>query len=353
MNPKVKRFSVFLIAFLILIALFVIFRHCMKNHIIYVDVPEWFDEVQDYMREENYDAVLDVLEDKKISNWQKVDWWYYDYAVALYKAYPEKVRYAIPMLEDAIVFSKNDSAILYHLGKCFYEVGEYGKAIEYFSKSMGKGHNDWLYFSENSTAEFWIIMLNYMKGNDSLVENLLLNSTSKNQDVEYLREIRNGNASLKDICLGSELPLEEKLLCIDFYLVPPYTNDRLSFYAEACEELVPQCDKDTANCLNSHLMSFYLAMGDVDAAENLLKGYEQYSSYIVDSESFLVNELFYKYLSFYFWKKGDAVMANNCLGIFKRYYFKPVDFKFQVSDRLENIPEFFGKNLRFKLLLDE
>ena len=51
------------------------------------------------------------------------------------------------------------------------------------------------------------------------------------------------------------------------------------------------------------------------------------------------------------WKKGDAVKANNCLGIYKRYHFKPVDFKFQVSDRLENIPEFFGQNL--KLLLDK
>ena len=333
---------------LFLIIMFILFVSCKLK--VAVKVPEWYDEVQGYMREENYDAVLDVLEDKKISNWQKVDWWYYDYAVALYKAYPEKVRYAIPMLEVAIGFSENDSAILYHLGKCFYEVGEYGKAIEYFSKSMGKSHNDWLYFSENSTAEFWIIILNYLKGNDSLVENLLLNSTSKCQDVEYLRKIRNGNTSLKDICISSELLLEEKLLCIAFYFRPAYTNDRLSFYAEACEELAPLCDKDTANYLNSHLMFFYLIMGDIDAVENILKGYEQYSSYIVDSKSFMVNELFYKYLCFYFWKKGDAVKANNCLGIYKRYHFKPVDFKFQVSDRLENIPEFFGQNL--KLLLD-
>lgn len=332
---------------LIFTSVFLILSGCKVK----VALPEWFGEVQECMRLEKYDAAIELLESKKIPGRQKTDWYYYDYGVALYKSSPKRTRYSIPMLTTASRFSPHDRAILYHLGKCFYEIGEYKKAEEYFSESLHGTQNDYLIFSEKTGADFWLAILNCMGGNYGLAEEILSKSGG-GAGIEMLRKIHGGEAGLKEICAAEGLALEEKFRCIDFYFNPPDRHENLAAYAENCEAALPLCDKETADFINANLLYFYLTLEKNDSAENLLKNFGDYPMYLIDSENPLVNERFYRNLTFYYWKKGDAAMATSSLENFKRYRFKPVDYKSKGGGgRFKDIQEYFASSEDFQRLL--
>lgn len=345
MNSKIK-YSIGIA--IILAVLFVALLCYTKDLKVYVDVPEWYEDVQSYMQEGNYNAVLNILESNEISEREKYDWWNYNFAVSLYKSHPMEVRYAIPLLEKAERWSRNDSAILYHLGKCFYEVGENRKAIEYFSRTAGASHNEWLWFSEKTSSEFWLVILNNIVGDYQIVDELILKNQKQNSEVDYLSRIRGGEICLKEICSTNMLPLEEKFCCIDFYFNTPDKYEKNGYYANECEKVIPYCDKETANYISAHLFYFYLASQNTKAVEKLLSTYGQYPAYSIHSDEAAVNELFYKHLCFYYWLKGDAMMANYSLDAFKYYCFKLIVYEAKGSDRLENISDFFGKTLDFE-----
>lgn len=320
---------------------------------IKVVLPEWYGQVQEYIKTEKYNEAIEIFENYKISKCQKVDWYYYDYAVALYKANPSKVRYSISMLKNANLYSNNDKAIFYHLGMCFYEIGEYKKAIDYFMRSKNYSHKDYLFLPENIDTDFWLIILNELIGNHNDVEKLIKQNNKGSNEIKLLQQINKGEISLKEICENSELSIEKKIHCINFYFYTPDKYKNIDKYVTECENVLLSCNNEIANYLNANLLYFYLVLNNSNDIENLLKNFGEYPFYLIDSQESLIKEKFYEYLSFYYWKKGDGIMANNSLEIFKRYHFKPIDFKSQVDNRLENIPNFFGNTLDFQFFIKE
>lgn len=326
---------------------------CCLSCKIKIVSPEWYEQVQEYIKTEKYNEAINIFESYKLSKWQKVDWYYYDYAVALYKTNPSKVRYSISMLKNANAFSNNDKAIFYHLGMCFYEIGEYKKAIDYFLRSQNYSHKDYLFLPENIDTDFWLIVLNELIGNHNDVEKLIKQNNNRNSEIELLKQINKGKISLKEICEDSELSIGKKIHCINFYFYSQDKYNNINKYVTECKNVLLSCNNEIANYLNTNLIYFYLLLNDTNEIEKLLKIFGKYPFYLIDSQEFLVKEKFYEYLSFYYWKKGDGIMANNSLEIFKRYHFKPINFKSKADDRLENIPDFFGNTLDFQYLIKD
>lgn len=101
-----------------------------------IEYPSCYKEIQNAMMEKDFEKSIRLLESGIIAKKQKVDWYYYDYAVALYKSNPMNVRKSLSYLKNAYMFNKNSYEINYYMGIFYLELSEYKKAMEYFFKAL-------------------------------------------------------------------------------------------------------------------------------------------------------------------------------------------------------------------------
>lgn len=288
-------------------------------------LPEDYEYIQQMMKNEEYRNVVKYFETNDIKRYQMKDWYYYTYAVALYKLSPERVRYSFIFLTKAERYNKKDFAILYHVGVCYYKMGMYREALKAFTESKKYLISDYLDFQEKTDVDFWLAYLYNCIEDYENVNRILNDSSSDKSEIQYLRSIQNNEEIIEKLICDNTIPLQSKIQCLDFYFnrKDKYTN--IQKYKDICLKYISEADKETTDYLRINLIYFYLALNDIAEAEKVLKKYKTYPFYNIECETDLVNENFYKVLSFYYWKKKNVSRACNSMDIYKSIHERPLN----------------------------
>lgn len=313
--------------------------------------PDYFQDVQYLMEEKEYKSVVKIFENIEIKNSLKKDWYYYNYAIALYKSYPERVRYSFIFLTKAEKYNMNDQAILYHLGVCYYKMGMYERAIERFIECKKYQKKDYLYFNENLDADFWIAYLSNCIGDYEKSSEVLTNSSSENSALSYLKTIRNEEGKIEELLTDEKIDPEIKVYCIDYFFNHENKYSNIERYKNLCIKLIPLADKETVDFLKINLIYFYMALDDIKSAKVLLNGYYDHSFLLLDNNIDLIQESFAMVCSFYFLKKNDISKACVFRDQHEMIHTRPLNMKYQAKNYNQKyVYDYFSSNRDFQYL---
>lgn len=325
---------------------FIIFSYILLsvscNLKVKVEFPKNYNEIQQTIKEKNFSKTLELLDSESISKKQKTDWYYYDYALALYKINPMNVRQACSYLMNAYYFNKKSYEINYLLGKFNFEMADYKKAAKYFSQCSNLNRNEKYFFDEIESWSFYYDVINCLY--------LSNNSKSKvNPDNSIIKEIWDKEISLDYIFSTNDLSITGKILLCECYLkikcnmIPPdfFTEE---FYKNDLTDKV-LCDYIAAKLIYKSIVE-----KNDKVLNDILNKYNTNDFVLMNSELPYVNEKFYKYLSFYYWKEEDGIKANNSLHIYDKYHSKPKIQNDKLEWELENICKKFSKDNEFILI---
>lgn len=302
--------------------LVILFSGC--NFKIEKKLPSCYELIKSNMENSNYNEVINLLNNSDIPTNLKTDWYYYDYAVSLYELNMMNVREALKLMKIAYQFEPKSYEINFYLGKFYFDIGENKKALKFFLKCKESQKNKYLIFEKSSDFIFWIKVI-------SEINPIKSNSNYKNY--------------YKDVTFSeySKLSLEEELWIKEINFRGNYNY--LDFYSKNIQS--EPIDKTISEFLDTKLLYIGLVEKNNDLIEEVLNKYSNKGFVMMASKLPMINEMFYKYLTFYYWVKNDGLRANNSFHIYKRYHYKPKRQKGVVEFNFDKIEKEFSKDSEF------
>ena len=302
--------------------LVILFSGC--NLKIEKKLPSCYDLIKSNMENSNYNEVINLLNNSDIPTNLKTDWYYYDYAVSLYKLNMMNVREALKLMKIAYQFEPKSYEINFYLGKFYFDIGENKKALKFFLKCKESQKNKYLTFEESSDFLFWVKVINEL--------NRLVNNS---YNINY--------SSVESFAEYSNLSLEEELW------VKEINFRQNNEYLDSCfnNEQSEYMDKTTSEFLDSKLLYIGLLEKNDNLIKEVLNKYSNKGIVMMTSKLPMINEMFYKYLTFYYWFNQDGIRANNSFHIYKRYHYKPRVQKDVLEFKFDKIEKEFSKDYDF------
>jgi len=342
---------------LVLTLLFVTLIGC--NGKIYIENPPVYYEVQQELKNGNYEKVIELLDTTKIKWIQRNDWYYYAYGISLYNISPTvNVRKALTQIEIASKFRPTDYEYLYYLGQLNYEISEKEKAIEYFKKAS-LSENDAEEIPNNFNAYLWAIYLLEQTGKFKEALQFLNESSMHKESIGYkfYSSLLSGEEPFdiaKQICEDENISIYGKSLYLNslFHNENKYVEPQK--YIKFCET---ERDKaiDMKDYFNIQLIYFYLNYDGVDKCKKHLQSFSKEMApniFILDSFFALRQLDFDKYNSFYYWVLKDNVRTHNVVGTYQRKKYRPLRHSIVYSEDIgefykefENDPDFIHLNV--------
>ncbi len=321
---------------------------------IKVTYPPEFDEAKRLFEQQEFEKVIDLLENSKIKPSQKTDWYYYFYGLSLYEKSKRYTREAIENLDIAITFSKDVPDYYFNMGKMYFDIAEYEKARENFTKAsqLYKTKEN----SDNQKVNLWLALLlcklgkfdyNDFKSKYSISESVYLEEFCKLYSEKKVSE-----NYIERLLTTDSLELYEKLLIIDALFCQVLENDSCKKTIENCLHSNIHFDDGVREFFYSKLLFYNL--GNREACKEILRQFcaEMVNDvYILDCNDFYVLEKFNKYLCFYYLLNGDNKNAINTLNAYKFCRYKILGSSHLSSEDTNLIFEEFKNDGEFESLM--
>ena len=285
-------------------------------------LPSCYELINFNMEQSNYKEVINLLNNSDIPRKLKTDWYYYDYAVSLYKLNIMNVREALKLMKIAYQFEPKSYEINFYLGKFYFDIGEYKKALKHLEKCKESSKNNYLHFQESGDYLFWLKVISKI---------YTINSNSSDINYNF------------DESEYSKLTIEEELWLKEIKFRDNY-NYLDSYFKNKSSESI---DDITSEFLDTKLLYIGLLETNNDLIEEILSKYSNKGIIMMTSKLPMINELFYKYLTFYYWIKQDGIKANNSFHIYKKYHYKPESQKDVLEYKFDKIEREFIHDIEF------
>ena len=321
---------------------------------IKITYPSEFYEAKSLFEQKKFEKVIDLLENTKIKRSQKTDWYYYYYGVSLYEKSKRYTREAIENLDIAITFSKDVPDYYLNIGKMYFDIAEYEKARENFSKaSQLCKKNEPL---DNKKVNLWLALLlcklgefdyDDFKSKYSINESVYLEEFCKLYSEKKVSE-----DYIKRVFGADSLGLYEKLLIVDILFCQSSEKELCKKITESCLHGNIDFDDVVRNFFYSKLL-FY-SLGDAEKCKEVLRQFcvEMINDvYVLDCNDFYVLEKFNKYLCFYYLLNGDYKNAINTLNAYKFCRYKILKTSHLSSEDGHLILEEFKNDGEFESLM--
>ena len=123
--------------------------------------------------------------------------------------------------------------------------------------------------------------------------------------------------------------------CLDFcnQILTYEIDDELRTYFKIQKVFFYLCSKKRSECI--------LQLTELSYLPNI---------YIINSDSNYLKQLFYKYLSFYYWSERDYVKVHNSFNTFRRYKYKFLNNTTNYSNDISDFYKEFSKDIYFQFL---
>lgn len=323
---------------------------------IKITYPSEFYEAKSLFEQKKFEKVIDLLENSKIKRSQKTDWYYYYYGVSLYEKSKRYTREAIENLDIAITFSKDVPDYYLYIGKMYFDIAEYEKARENFSKaSQLCKKNEPL---DNKKVNLWLALLLCKLGEfdyDDFKSKYSINESAYLEEFCKLYSEKKVSEDYIKRLFGTDgLELYEKLLIIDILFCQ-------SSEKELCKKIIESClhgNIDFDDVVRKFFYSklLFYSLGDTEKCKEVLRQFcvEMINDvYVLDCNDFYVLEKFNKYLCFYYLLNEDCKNAINTLNAYKFCRYKILKSRQLSSEDAHLILEDFKADREFESLMFE
>ncbi|MBQ9239147.1 MAG: hypothetical protein IJ191_07540 [Treponema sp.] len=320
---------------------------------IKVEYPAVFNDAKELFETKQYEKVINLLENTKIKQSQKTDWYYYYYGVSLYETSKRYTIKAIKNIKIAIAFSRDNPNYYLYLGQMYFDIAEYEKAKISFEKACA------LYSKIDSpdikNVSLWIALAwCKIKGYD--MADLKDEYPKCESDIykDFFAQLLLNHISedyINKVIFEKRLSIDEKLLIIDTLLKK---NPDKSLCEKILSDLLDRndnCESIIKDYFYSKLLFYNL--DNIEYCRMILQDFcikMADDVFLLNCNNFYVLQIFNKYLCFYYLLQMENKYSVNALQSYKIYRYKKLKHTHLDSDDIQLVYKEFKDDDEFLIL---